>query len=87
MQEGTLNICLVLLFLESKEQAAVAKVTPPRILNPKLDSLLFTYSLALDFLPIHLKPEPSFSLRTRLRQTKFTPSKLSTWKETSFCQI
>jgi hypothetical protein len=57
-----------LFFLESKEQAAVANAALPATLNLKLESPLSTYSLALDFLPRHLEPGPSISLRTRLRQ-------------------
>jgi len=75
-----------LFFLESKEQAAVANAALPATLNLKLESPLSTYSLALDFLPRHLEPGPSISLRTRLRQRNLAlphPPNLSIWKETS----
>jgi len=54
----------------------VANAMSSGTLNHKLDSLLFTYSMTLDFLP-----GPSLSLRTGLRPAP--PQDLSIWKETS----
>jgi hypothetical protein len=45
----------------------VANAMSSGTLNHKLDSLLLTYSMTLDFLPRHLEPGLSLSLRTGLR--------------------
>jgi hypothetical protein len=51
----------------------VANAMSSGTLNHKLDSLLFTYSMALDFLPRHLEPGPSLTLRTGLRPKHPSP--------------
>ncbi len=51
----------------------VANAMSSGTLNHKLDSLLFNYSMTLDFLPRHLEPGPSLSLRTGLRPKQPPP--------------